>query len=126
MKLFSFIGRFSILLALISFSVAAENLPLQVNTVMSEAALFNVRMFQKDGLWLVRGRVTRYDRDVKVSPGSVRVVVLSATGEELFRQTTSYKPTFVHRKADRASYFTIRLPDDIVTRGHSAVVNYQR
>ena len=126
MKLSSFIGRFSILLALISFSVAAENLSIQVNSVMSEAALFNVRLFQKDGQWLVRGRVTRYDRDVKVPPGSVRVVVLSVTGEELYQQTTGYKPAFIHRKSDRASYFTLRLPADIVSQAHSVDVNYQR
>ncbi len=90
----------------------------------AEARLFNVRI-ERDGYkqWKLRGRVTHADRDVKVPQGKVVTVVYGKKGKQLHSLTSSYKPKFVHRKKNRASYFTVYLPKDVPSR-HSTIKVY--
>lgn len=69
--------------------------------------LYNVRAYAERDNWVVRGRVTRADKDIKVPHGAI-VVELDET---VFRAL--YKPRFVHRKTKRASYFTLRIPQRV-------------
>jgi hypothetical protein len=88
----------------------------RVDVVTSEARFFNVRLYQEtDKSWVLRGRITRSDKDIKVPVGKVKVIVLDDRGRRSYMETSDYKPSFIHRKTDRASYFTIRLPRKVVT-----------
>ncbi|MBY4678252.1 hypothetical protein [Marinobacterium arenosum] len=90
------------LLLLVSLVVLAQpELKVQPHELVR---LYNVRAYAEGEDWVVRGRVTRVDKDVRVPHGAIVV----ALGSEQYR--ARYKPQFVHRKTKRASYFTLRIP----------------
>ncbi|MEH6578755.1 MAG: hypothetical protein V7731_16965 [Amphritea sp.] len=104
-----------VFLCVFSAAVASESSARQENLEAgNEARIFNVRLFQdEDSNWLLRGRVTRTDKDVKVPTGQVVVIVYNDEGKPVFAQSSHYKPGFVHRKTKRASYFTLNIPAQI-------------
>lgn len=80
--------------------------------------IYNVRLQQEEGFWLIRGRVTRADKDLRVSSGHI-VAVRKKDNRRL--GVARFKPQFVHRKTKRASYFTLRIdigsvPEDSAIR----------
>lgn len=70
--------------------------------------LYNVRGYADGDSWVVRGRVTRADKERRVPRGAIVVEL----GDEQYRAL--YKPRFVHRKTKRASYFTLKIPQRAV------------
>lgn len=99
----------------------------RVDVVISEVRFFNVRVYQEtDKNWVLRGRITRSNKDIKVPVGKVKVIVLDEHGRRTYMETSDYKPSFIHRKTDRASYFTIRLPRNAVTDMSTLKLSFTR
>ncbi|WP_432472246.1 hypothetical protein [Amphritea sp. HPY] len=99
----------------------------QVEVATSEVRFFNVRVYQEaDKSWVLRGRITRSNKDIKVPVGKVKVIVLDERGRQSYMETSDYKPSFIHRKTDRASYFTVRLPRKVVTDKSTLKLSFTR
>ena len=101
--------------------------PVQLDVVTSEVRFFNVRVYQEtDKSWVLRGRITRSNKEIKVPVGKVKLVVVDDRGRRSYIETSDYKPSFIHRKTDRASYFTIRLPRKVVTDKSTLKLSFTR
>ena len=122
--------HFSVLVLCCFLSVSSAfsgGQPARVDVVTSEVRFFNVRVYQEtDKSWVLRGRITRSNKDIKVPVGKVKVIVLDDRGRRSYIETSDYKPSFIHRKTDRASYFTIRLPSEVVTGKSTLKLSFTR
>lgn len=84
----------------------ASRLPALSVESSDQVRLFNVRLREEAGVWLIKGRVTRSDKEQKVSGG--RIVATLPKSEKVLAETR-FNPQFLHRKTKRASYFTLRI-----------------
>ena len=109
-----------LLLSLLSTVLYAIPTPPLLIESNEQIRLYNVRLVEEDGVWLIRGRVTRADRDQKVMAG--RIVAVSQNGARPLAET-AFKPQFVHRKTKRASYFTLQIRPEAVPH-NSAIKLY--
>lgn len=118
---------FAMVITVLAMPVLA-NPSIEIDSAESPEARFLYVRFENDDErgWLLRGRITRADKDVKVPEGLVQAVAVDEYGNEVSVMTGAYKPLFVHRKTDRASYFTVVIPDELMKGASRIVVSHEK
>ncbi len=102
-------------------SIAAEGPAIELPG-SGPVRFYNVRLKREANHWVVKGRLTRRDKEQKVSPGEVVAVI---AGREGRAYRTSFYPRFIHRKTKRASRFTLRIPQKRLTEGDTLRLYYE-
>ena len=119
------------ILALFVFPVYAMDKPeieIVIDQEASPEALFiNVRLKhdEKRG-WLLKGRLSRAAKNNKVPHGVIRAKFTDQLGQRIAIFDGEYKPLFVHRKTDRASYFTIPVAQSVMSLTTKVTVSHRR
>lgn len=108
-------------------SVAQPSIQVDLGSSSAEARFMYLRLeLDEQNGWQIRGRLARADKSTKVPEGQVLVVAVDAKGDELALLRADYKPAFVHRKTDRASYFTVPVPDEVITLVQRFWISHQK
>jgi len=111
-----------LLLLGLSQPLLASRLPALSVESSDQVRLFNVRLREEAGVWLIKGRVTRSDKEQKVSGG--RIIATLPKSDRVLAET-HFNPQFVHRKTKRASYFTLRITAGGGTMPERILIHYR-
>lgn len=113
MKKLLWIGVLSLLMMPLLARAEVEVVVAERST--AEALFINLRTkYDETRGWLLKGRVSRAAKNNKVPDGFIFARFENAKGELIGSLSGEYKPMFVHRKTDRASYFTIEVPGNLM------------